>query len=130
MSLSTLFLCFVESNSEICFLVFIWCRPVVRVWPPLCPTTTNSPSALLHLQHHQINPQQRLKRVGEKNIKLFNVLNSLISSSDNHHEKNQSLRRRNFLKFFSVTVSAHFWSPYFLKIRSKSLNWSKTHEND
>ena len=83
------FLCFVESNSEICFLVFIWCRPVVRVWPPLCPTTTNSPSALLHLQHHQINPQQRgwLKKGWRKNIKLFNVLNSLISSSDNHHEK-------------------------------------------
>lgn len=41
--------------------------------PP--PTPPNQPSATW------------LKRVGEKNIKLFNVLNSLISSSDNHHEK-------------------------------------------
>lgn len=68
--------------------------------PP--PTPPNQPSA------------KTKKGWRKKNIKLFNVLNSLISSSDNHHEKKSVIRAT---KFFEIFFS-HRFSPFSITVFS------------
>ena len=72
--------------------------------PP--PTPPNQPSA-----------KGRQEKGWKKSIKLFNVLNSLISSSDNHHEKISVIRATNF---FSHRFRS-FWQRYLLEMHSISL---------